>query len=66
MTLESPQKIEEGRGLGVELRIKPSDARHRPFGLGELTFCDPTVHRAAATSTTHTKLVLQGRLRVRQ
>jgi poly(A) polymerase len=54
MTFELPQKVQEGRRLRRERRVKTRDARHRSLCLGELTLGDTTLHDAAASSTVRT------------
>jgi hypothetical protein len=51
VTLEGPQKIEEGRGLLVELVVETSDPRGRLLGLREMALGDTTLHCAAPFST---------------
>jgi hypothetical protein len=48
---ERPEKIEEGRGLLVEILVKTSDARRRLLGLRQVTLGNTTLHSARPFST---------------
>jgi hypothetical protein len=58
MALERPEKIEEGRGLLVELVVETSDPRRRLLRLWEMALGDATLHCAAPFSTVRTREVV--------